>query len=286
MKDKSLQTFGLIDSRSRLTALLTALLIAALLTLAACGSPSGGEVIGSVEDLPANTNPDGTVDEDIVTDGKIVLPTDTLLNLYCVDVGIAAEPCILEDPENPYRQTATPEFDVNNPDAETKFDLANQIPAGPTGAKARFYLWATAQARFPRGENQYYTALALHELYTAARDPIVRDQALTAYRSTWDNYFGSVTVFECCGEFFPDPDRGDTAFSFPLNELVLEQLVRAQETPDAAYPGGYYPLIPDDPSDIINDAGLLELETAEVILDWGYVYRCADDVCFVSVAEF
>lgn len=228
--------------------------------------------------------------DDGVVINEIELPTDTLVNLYCPDVGITGETCVLDDPENPFRETATREFDVNDPDAETKFDLANKIPRGPTGAKARFYLWATAQARFPRGENQYYTALALHELYTAARDPIIRDQALKAYRAVWDNYFGSVTVFECCGEFFPDPDRGDTAFSFPLNELVLEQLVRSQETPDDAYPEGYYPLIPDDPSDIIDDAGLLELETAEVILDWGYVYRCAgsgaDRVCFVSVAEF
>lgn len=266
---------------------LIALLGVSMLTLAGCGGPSSGsgQVIGTVEDLEDNTNPDGTVDEDIVTDGKIVLPSDTLLNLYCADVGIAADTCVLEDPENPYRETATREFDPNNPEADTKFELANALPAGPTGAKARFYLWATAQARFPRGENQYYTALALHELFTAAGDPIIRDQALKAYRSVWDNYFGSVTVFACCGEFFPFP-RDDPEFAFPLNELVLESLVRAAEVPDAAYPGGYTPLVPENYEDLNGDAGLIELETQEVITSWGYVYRCPDDVCFVSVAEF
>ena len=37
-------------------------------------------------------------------------------------------PKLLDDPENPFRLTVTREFDVNNPDAETKFDLANSIP--------------------------------------------------------------------------------------------------------------------------------------------------------------
>lgn len=227
--------------------------------------------------------------DDGVVINEIPLPTDTLLNLACADVGIAPNVCILNDPENPFRLATTQEFDINNPDAETKFDLANKIPTGPTGAKARFYLWATALARRPSGENQYYTALALHELYTAAGDPIIREQAKRAYRSVWDSFFSSVTVFECCGEFFPPPGD-DTAFAFPLNELVLERLVRARETPATGYPNGYTPLIPDDPDSLNNDAGLIELTTAEVITEWGYVYRCAgsgaDRVCFVSVAEF
>jgi hypothetical protein len=70
--------------------------------------------------------------------------------------------------------------------------LFNSIPPGPTGAKARFYFWATALARRPSGENQFYTALALHELFDAnsnvlSKDELVRAQALKAYRS--DNLF-------------------------------------------------------------------------------------------------
>jgi len=264
---------------------LTALIGLSVLLAAGCSSPGSdsGEVTGTA-DLETQT---------IV--GAIPLPTDTLLNLECLDVGISPNVCVLQDPENPWVGTATREFNVNDPSAETKFDLANKIPTGPNGAKARFYLWATALARFPSGENQYYTALALHELFTAAEDPIIREQALKAYKNVWDIFFGSVTVFECCGEFFPEP-REDPAFAVPLNELVLERLVRASETPATGYPNGYTPLVPEDLSTVTvppstePDAGLVELETQEVILDWGYFYRCTgggnDRLCVVSVSIF
>ena len=95
---------------------------------------------------------------------EIILPTDVVLNLFCEDVGIFDETCVLDDPENPYALVATLEFDINNddPNQPTKFDLLANIPAGPSGAKARFYLWATALARRASGENQWYTAQALY----------------------------------------------------------------------------------------------------------------------------
>lgn len=263
--------------------LFTALFGLAVLAMTGCSSPSStdGQVTGTL-------NSDGTVT------GNIPLPTDTLLNLNCADVGISPNICVLDDPENPYRETATGEFDEDDPESPRKFALFEQIPGGPTGAKARFYFWATALARRPSGENQWYTAVALHELFTAAGDPIIREQALKAYRSVWDNFFGSVTVFTCCGEFFPDPPgREDTAFAVPLNELVLEGLVRAAEFTSPFYPGGFEPLIPDDPDAINRDPGLIELETQDVITEWGFFYRCtgagteADPrLCVVSVGIF
>jgi hypothetical protein len=200
-------------------------------------------------------------DSDGVIITTIVLPTDTLLNLNCIDVGIAAETCVLDDPENPFRTVPTNEYDVNFPDAETKFDLANNIPVGPTGAKARFYLWATALARRPSGENQWYTARALHELFDTNSDPIVHDQALKAYRSVLDNFFGSVTFFECCG---------GVSFSATLNELVADDLYRTEAT-------GYVRLVPGDP-----------LLVLSLLSEWGYTYRPAtppdynDGLVFVS----
>ena len=179
---------------------------------------------------------------------ELLLPTDTLLNLACADAGIGFEGCVLEDPENPFALVATPEFNRNNPDARTKFDLANDIPAGPTGAKARFYLWATALARFPSGENQWYTARALHELFDANSDPLIQDQALKAYRSIWDNFWGSVTVFECCGGI---------TFSVNLNEQAADDLYRTDST-------GFVRLVPGDP-----------LNTLSLITEWGYTYRPA-----------
>ena len=130
------------------------------------------------------------------------MPTDTLLNLRCAEVGINDETCVLIDAENPFRYVAIAEFDVNldmqglPQPPNFKFNLNNDIPAGPTGAKARFYLWATALAKAPySGENQWYTARALHEVFTANADPLIQAQAIKAYRSVLDNFFGTVTFF-------------------------------------------------------------------------------------------
>lgn len=191
---------------------------------------------------------DGRSSSDGVVMNQIILPTDTLLNLGCADVGIGAETCVLVDPENPFVFVATPEFNVNDPDGPSKFDLANKIPAGPTGAKARFYFWATALARTPSGENQWYTARALHELYNANSDPLIRDQALRAYRSVLDNFFGSVTFFEL---------PGGVAFPATLNERVADDLYRTDAT-------GYRRLVPGDPVNVLSLLG-----------QWGYTYRPA-----------
>lgn len=264
---------------------LSAVIAVGMVGLGGCGGAPDKKVGGNVADAA----------------GVIELPTDTLLNLACEDVGIWEEQCVLDDDENPFRGITIEEFNINEPDEEfNKFELADGIPEGPTGAKARFYFWATALARRPLGENQYFTALALHELYTVSRDPLIREQAKKAYRSVWDNFFGSVVVFECCGEFFPF-DREDTAFAVTLNEQVLERLVRAAEFPGVGsperffYPDGFEPLIPDDPSTLGNppDPGLIELDTQDVITDWGFNYSCtgagtaADPrLCFVEVNIF
>ncbi|MEM7283034.1 MAG: hypothetical protein AAF438_15560, partial [Pseudomonadota bacterium] len=191
-------------------------------------------------------------DEPSRDDGTIVtellLPTDVVLNLACENVGINDEQCVLNDPENPFATIAIIEFDENNPGAENKFDLANEIPAGPTGAKARFYFWATALARRPSGENQWFTARALHELFDANsniifEDELVRAQALNAYRSVLDNFFGSVTFFTF----------GGVAFPAPLNEQVARDLFFDDET-------GFRRLVPT------------QLEVLGLFGEWGYTY--------------
>ena len=186
----------------------------------------------------------------------IVLPTDTLLNLACAEVGIFTERCVLEDPENPFATTPIIEYDVNNPSATNKFDLFNSIPAGRIGAKARFYFWATALARRASGENQFYTAVALHELWNYNSDPIVQEQALKAYRSVLQNFFGSVTVFTCCPALSPT----GTPVPFPvgLNELTADNIYRTDAT-------GYRRLVPGDP-----------LLVLSLFLDWGFTYRPAN----------
>jgi len=132
------------------------------------------------------------------------------------------------------------------------------LPPGPSGAKARFYLWATALARRPSGENQYYTAKALHELFDAnsnvlSTDELAREQALKAYKSVLDNFWGSVTFFECdlCA-----PDENGDLIKFPaqLNLEVGDDLFRFEST-------GFKMLI---------EGG--EIRVLERLGQWGYTY--------------
>jgi len=201
---------------------------------------------------------DSPTDKDGEVINGIVLPTDVVLNLACENVGIYPENCVLGDPENPFITTTIVEFDPNNPGQDDKFDLAATLPPGPPGAKARFYLWATALARRPSGENQYYTAKALHELFDAnsnvlSTDELVREQALKAYKSVLDNFWGSVTFFECelCA-----PDENGDLIKFPaqLNLEVGDDLFRFEST-------GFKMLI---------EGG--EIRVLELLGQWGYTY--------------
>lgn len=206
----------------------------------------------------------------------ILLPTDVVLSLACENVGVHPETCVLDDPENPYVNVPITEFDVNNPDDPfNKLTLNAAIPEGPTGAKARFYLWATALTRRASGENQYFTALALHELFDANSNPLeqdelVRAQALKAYESVLVNFFGSVAVRTCRVVDGCDPPVN---FSITLNERVADNLYRTEAT-------GWRRLIPGIP-----------LAAQELMLDWGFAYDPCTDLpaCtngVVSVAEF
>lgn len=209
-----------------------------------------------------------TSEERDENDGKLinglVLPTDVVLDLACENVGIFPETCVLGDPANPFVTTTIIEFDENAPPGQDdKFDLANALPPGPSGAKARFYFWATALARRPSGENQYYTARALHELFDAnsnvlSTDELIRAQALKAYRSVLDNFFGSVTFFECelCA-----PDENGELIKFPaqLKEEVGDDLYRPAST-------GFLPLI---------EGG--DIRVLERFGQWGYTYLPATE---------
>ncbi len=211
---------------------------------------------------------EGPGPDDGVPSNTILLPTDTLVNLACEDVGIFNEQCILEDPENPYVLVPIVEF-ISESNPGNKFDLFEQIPAGPTGAKARYYFWATALAQRQSGENQFYTALALHELWDLNSDPLIQEQALKAYRSVLDNFFGSVTVFTCCESVRPPDDpRGPVAFPVGLNELTADNLFRTDAT-------GFRRLVEGDPVLVI-----------ELLLTWGYNYRPANPPNFTDGLVF
>ena len=202
--------------------LLSMLLGLVVLATVGCGGDGGGHDAG------------------IIT--EIDLPADLVLNLSCGDVGLVLPPpkgvetCVLQDAENPYRAAVIIEFSDQDPDDLEPpfvniFDLLKDIPAGPTGAKARFYLWATSLARQPRGDNQWSTARALHEVWSAqvadgAGDPLIQAQAIRAYRSALDNFFIAATFFSTC-DFAPCPPNEEFVYPVQIKDLTGKDLVLA-----------------------------------------------------------
>ena len=175
------------------------------------------------------------VEDSGVVRNSVELPVDSQLNLFCENEGVFPDDCVLDNPNNPY-VTA-------NVSDDTKFELNDAAPS----AKARYYLWATALARQPMGENQYYTARSLHEVFAESGSPTTREQALKAYRSVLDNFFFAPT-------FFVVPtSSGDVAFAAALKDLVGQNL----------YDPGANSLVPlySDP-----------LFALEALSEWGYIY--------------
>ena len=178
----------------------------------------------------------------------IPLPTDSDLSLFCENVGIGTDKCVLDDPANPYaRIGVNAEYDDDNDETTTnkiiKFSLTEDAPS----AKARFYLWATAQAQSARGENQYYTALSLHEIFTESGSLLIKEQAKKAYRAALDNHFNEVTFF------LIELPEGDVFFPESVKKLVGQNMY--------------------DPS-ILGLAPLFDsdLRTLEAFGEWGYYY--------------
>ena len=168
---------------------------------------------------------------------EIPLPTDSTLNFYCAEEGIYLERCVLDNPENPYATVAVTE--------DNKFDLNDEAPS----AKSRYYVWATALAKGAgiQGENQYYTALSLQEVYAESASSTTRDQAKKAYRSVLDNYFLAPTFF---GPFTLE----ESFFAVPVKDLVGQNLY----DPTAENLVSFY-------ADPVN--ALAEIS------EWGYIYE-------------
>ena len=157
----------------------------------------------------------GGSDDPAQLSNTVPLPVGaTSIDLYCADAGIYPETCVLDDPDNPFLLS-----DINE---ESKWDLNNSMPATLDYAKARFYLWATALARVPTGENQYYAANALHELYTysSGSSANAQDQAIRAYRSVLDNFYDSITYWEAT---WIDPVN-PPLYAIPLKDLTGQRI--------------------------------------------------------------
>lgn len=203
-----------------------------VLTLAGCGKESS----------------DGTVSN------ALQLPTDTLLNLYCADIGIGHNSCVLDDPENPYASTP---FVTMDPTDENQFNTAKfALASAAPSPKARFYVYATALARAPSGENQWYTARALHELFTASESELIKGHAIRAYRSVLDNFLFQATFFEA--DFLGSPPEGGLFYPVLVANLTAADLANT--------PTGFTPLF--DPDDTANN----EFAAREAMGGWGYTW--------------
>lgn len=176
-------------------------------------------------------------------DGKITneidLPTDESLPLYCEDEGIHPNNCVLENPDNPYA--------LVNVTEENKWDLHDDAPS----AKARFYLWATALTRIPSGENQYYVADSLHELYTLGTSINAKEQAKRAYRAVLDKFYDSHTYWiatwlpdqptyavllrDLTGMRLYDPSENSLSFLYDDPYYALEELAEWGYNYDVSY---------------------------------------------------
>jgi hypothetical protein len=163
-------------------------------------------------------------DGDSTDTTQIELPVDFALTLSCENAGIFPEKCVLFDPENPYLAVYI--------DEENKWDLHNASPS----AKSNYYLWTTTLARTPNGENQYYTASALHTLFTEGGSTNAKTQAIRAYRSVLDNFYDDVTYF--IADWLPkdenlvdDVKAGGTCAPVTDNSTYANRLITVSKAP-------------------------------------------------------
>ena len=110
-------------------------------------------------------------------------------SVYTTDLGIHPDQSVIEDPNNPFSTQFL---------GELKWDIH-----GSAGNVPAFYGWATMLVFEPTGENQFYAATRLRDIYYSGEHPtgyglVVRDMAIRAFQSVLDNFPGSVT-FDATG---------------------------------------------------------------------------------------
>jgi len=118
--------------------------------------------------------------------------TGIQFELFDVTEGIHPSKVTLNNPRNPFR-----EFNVGE---DTKFDILDS--GGNAGA---FYAWATVLAGQPTGENQFYTATKLRDIFLANEVTqedrgTVRQMAIDGFQRVLDCFPNSV-FFDVTGTF-------------------------------------------------------------------------------------
>ena len=118
--------------------------------------------------------------------------TGIQFELFNETEGIHPSEVTLDNPRNPFR-----EFNIGE---DTKFEILDD-----GGNAAAFYAWATVLAGQPTGENQFYTATKLRDIFLANEVPqedqaIVRQMAIEGFQRVLDCFPDSV-FFDTTGTF-------------------------------------------------------------------------------------
>jgi len=118
--------------------------------------------------------------------------TGIQFELFSETEGIHPSEVTLDNPRNPFR-----EFIIGE---DTKFEILDD--GGNAGA---FYAWATVLAGQPTGENQFYTATKLRDIFQA--NEVAQEDRETVRQMAID---GFQRVLDC----FPDSVRFDVTGTF------------------------------------------------------------------------
>jgi len=118
--------------------------------------------------------------------------TGIQFELFDVTEGIHPSKVTLDNPRNPFRN-----FNIGE---DTKFDILDD--GGNAGA---FYAWATLLANIPIGENQFYAAGKLQDIFEANEvapedREIVRQMAIDGFQAVLDCFPDDV-FFDVTGTF-------------------------------------------------------------------------------------
>lgn len=132
--------------------------------------------------------------------------TGIQFELFSETEGIHPSEVTLDNPRNPFR-----EFNIGE---DTKYDILTD-----GGNAAAFYAWATLLAGQPTGENQFYTATKLRDIFQAnevAQEDreTVRQMAIEGFQRVLDCFPDSVR-FDVTGTF-------STRLATPAYREILE----------------------------------------------------------------
>jgi len=135
-------------------------------------------------------------------------------HLYSSDMGVHPSKSVLDDPENPFAHVPVDALNngtPQNPATKWSFDPAHAPPV------ACFYVWATTLAGAPNGENQFYTAERLYDIY---RYNLAKPEDLETVRNM------AIAAFTALLTYFPDDYNrtADGKLQFDYASVALQRI--------------------------------------------------------------